>query len=98
MTVKLTIEILVDEGGYLEDTKLSRKQLGEMLITGRLKGFIAISEGLQHGVPLSVYADSLQGIRCPNPMICVVSKDDRILSCPDAVAKVLALYLPESTP
>ena len=54
---------------------------------------IAISNGLQHGVPLSVYTDSLRGIRCPNPMICVASKDDRILSCPDAVAKVLSLYL-----
>lgn len=56
---------------------------------------VAISEGLQHGVPLSVYVDSLRGIRCPNPL--VASKEDRILSCPDAVAKILALYLNEST-
>ena len=41
MTVKLTIEVLVDEGGYLKDTKLNRKQLGEMLIEARLKGLNA---------------------------------------------------------
>lgn len=52
---------------------------------------IAISEGLQHGVPLQVYVDCLRGIRCPNPLM--ASKDDKVLSCPDAVAKILALYL-----
>ena len=58
---------------------------------------IAISEGLQHGVPLGVFVDALRGVRCPNPMIAVKSKADVVLSCPDAVAKVLALYLDEST-
>lgn len=55
---------------------------------------ISISEGLQHGVPLAVYVDSLGGIRCPNP---TMGKDDKILSCPDAVARILELYLNEST-
>lgn len=56
---------------------------------------ISISEGLQHGVPLDVYVSALRGLRCPNPLM--FPKEDRILSCPDAVAQILSLYLEGSS-
>lgn len=52
---------------------------------------ISISEGLQHGVPLDVYVSALRGIRCPYPRM--FPKDDRFLSCPDAVSGILAQYV-----
>lgn len=47
-----------------------------------------ISTGLQHGVPLEEYIDQLAGLRCSNPVI--APKQNRVLSCPDAVSKAIA--------
>lgn len=46
-----------------------------------------ISVGLQNGVPVSAYVKSLKGIRCDRPVL----GQEHILSCPDALAKVLEL-------
>ena len=51
-----------------------------------------ISVALRYGVPLEVLIKQLDGIRCPS-----VAWDDgkAILSCPDAIAKVLKQYTVE---
>jgi ribonucleoside-diphosphate reductase alpha chain len=46
----------------------------------------AISLGLKFGVPLEEYIKELENIRCPSPL---TTEGVEILSCPDAVAKVL---------
>ena len=47
----------------------------------------AISLGLKYGVPSSEYVDELSGIRCQN--VNMWPEDQRVLSCPDGIAKVL---------
>ena len=46
----------------------------------------SITFGLRYGVPLKVYTDHLEGIQCPNPNW---DSGKQVLSCPDAIAKVL---------
>lgn len=48
----------------------------------------AITTGLRYGVPLQEYIDELKDIRCPTPVM--FPEEDRVLSCADAIAKVLA--------
>lgn len=55
---------------------------------------IAISEGLQHGVPLDVYVDALKGVKCDRPV--AFPRVDQMFSCPDAVYRILDRYLDES--
>ena len=51
-----------------------------------------ISIGLRAGVDLREYWHTLQNIGCHAP---TWSEGDKICSCPDAIAKVLKLYLKE---
>lgn len=46
----------------------------------------SISLGLKYGIPVSEYVDELKNIRCPSP---IIDEGVEILSCPDAIAKVL---------
>lgn len=50
----------------------------------------SITAGLRYGVPVSEYARQLRGVRCPSPMM--FPKEDAVLSCPDAIGKVLETY------
>jgi len=43
--------------------------------------------GLRCGVPVGEYIKELDGIQCPNARM--FPKKDRVLSCPDAIAKIL---------
>lgn len=43
--------------------------------------------GLRCGIPLSEIIHSLEGIRCPKSYMW--PEEDRVLSCPDAIAKTL---------
>jgi ribonucleoside-diphosphate reductase alpha chain len=52
---------------------------------------IVISMALQYNTPLDVLAGNLRGIRCPKPTL--GSPEDRVLSCPDAVAGVMFQYV-----
>lgn len=45
-----------------------------------------ISVGLRYGVPVSEYVKQLENIACPSPGM---EDGTKILSCPDAIAKVL---------
>ena len=56
----------------------------------------AVSLGLKYGVPVKGYVNELKGLQCPNPNM--FPKEDRILSCPDAIAKVLEGYREETNP
>ncbi len=47
----------------------------------------SVTLGLRCGVPYDDYAKQLQGIRCPSPM--PFPKERAILSCPDAIGKVI---------
>jgi ribonucleoside-diphosphate reductase alpha chain len=49
-----------------------------------------ISVGLRCGVELEEYVSTLTGIHCSSA---TVSEGEQILSCPDAIAKVLKTYL-----
>jgi ribonucleoside-diphosphate reductase alpha chain len=51
---------------------------------------IVLSIALQYDTPLEKLAENLRGIRCPKP---VISKEDRVLSCADAVSGILFLYV-----
>lgn len=46
----------------------------------------AITLGLRYGIPKEEFVKELEGLRCPNP---VWGDGDQILSCPDAIAKVM---------
>lgn len=50
----------------------------------------AISLGLRYGVPIEDYIKGLKGIQCPSPYM--FPEEDRTLSCPDAIAKVMEEY------
>lgn len=55
----------------------------------------AISLGLKNDVPIKEIVDELKGLQCPNPSM--FPKDERILSCPDGIAKVLERYVKEDS-
>lgn len=46
----------------------------------------SISLGLRYGIPVDEYIEELEGLRCPSA---VWEDGEQILSCPDAIAKVL---------
>jgi len=48
----------------------------------------AITLGLKHGVPVQEFVSELSDLRCPSPYMW--PEEDRTLSCPDAIARVLA--------
>lgn len=48
---------------------------------------------LKSGVPLEPIIKHLSNIRCPAPQDITETEENRALSCPDAVGKVLRLYL-----
>lgn len=52
----------------------------------------SISIGLRSGVELGEYHKTLSGIHCSSA---AVSEGEQILSCPDAIAKVLKAYIKE---
>ena len=56
-----------------------------------------ISTGLRYGIPLSEYHKQLQGIACPQPTF-NGGKDGKVLSCPDAISRVLANYIQAENP
>lgn len=47
----------------------------------------AITLGLRYGIPKEEYIEELEGIKCPSPHMFPI--EERILSCPDAIARVL---------
>ena len=49
-----------------------------------------VTVGLKYGIPLSEYLHQLRGIRCPTPV--PFPREKAVLSCPDALAKVLERY------
>ena len=51
----------------------------------------SISLGLRYGVPVEVFIEELKGIGCPNSHLW--PEEERTLSCPDAIAKVLEEYV-----
>lgn len=51
----------------------------------------AISLGLRHGIPVKEFVKELRGHQCPNPNLW--PEDDRILSCPDGIARVLDSHI-----
>ena len=53
-----------------------------------------LSTGLRYGIPISEFHKQLQGIACPEPSF-NGGKNERTLSCPDAIAKVLGEYIPK---
>lgn len=50
-----------------------------------------ISIGLQWGVPISEYMDTLRGLQCVNPH--PFPKEERCLSCPDGVGIAIGKHL-----
>lgn len=56
----------------------------------------SITTGLRCGVSVSEYVKQLKGVRCPSPM--PFPKEESVLSCPDAIAKVLGEYGSLTTP
>lgn len=46
-----------------------------------------ITLGLKFGIPVSEFVDELKGLQCPEPNL--YPEDDRILSCPDGIGKIL---------
>jgi ribonucleoside-diphosphate reductase alpha chain len=53
-----------------------------------------ISTGLRYGIPVDEFHKQLQGIACPEPSF-NGGKDGKILSCPDAISRVLKDYIKE---
>lgn len=50
----------------------------------------SITAGLRRETPVTDYVRQLTGIRCPTPM--PFPKEDAVMSCPDAISKVLREY------
>ena len=50
----------------------------------------SITTGLRCGVDVSEYIRQLRGVRCPTPM--PFPKEDSVMSCPDAIGRVLEVY------
>lgn len=49
----------------------------------------AVSTSLRYGVPLEEFIDQFTGIICDHPLM--FPKKERVLSCPDGIAKALRL-------
>jgi ribonucleoside-diphosphate reductase alpha chain len=47
----------------------------------------SITLGLKYGIPISEYVEELKDLRCPSPNM--FPMESRVLSCADAIAKVL---------
>jgi len=47
----------------------------------------AVTLGLRYGIPKEEYIQALEGIQCPSPNL--FPEEDRVLSCSDALAKIL---------
>lgn len=47
----------------------------------------SITLGLKHGVPASEFVRQLRGTQCPSPHL--GPKEEKVLSCPDGIAKVI---------
>lgn len=54
----------------------------------------AITLGLKYEVPLEEYIEELRGIECPSKNMW--PEEERTLSCPDAIARVLGEYTNEN--
>jgi ribonucleoside-diphosphate reductase alpha chain len=54
---------------------------------------LVITTGLKYGVPPEEFIDKLRGHSCPGQM---PGGADRILSCPDAIARALREFLDEN--
>ena len=54
-----------------------------------------ITFALNEGVEVEVIIKALVGIRCPSPKW--ISQDNQVLSCPDAIAKVLKEWKEDQT-
>lgn len=50
----------------------------------------SITAGLRCGVPPSEYAKQLRGVLCPSPR--PFPREDAVMSCPDAIGKVIREY------
>lgn len=50
----------------------------------------AITTGLRCGVQVAEYVKQLRGARCPTPM--PFPREDSVMSCPDAIGKILEAY------
>jgi len=50
----------------------------------------SITTGLRSGVDASEYIDQLKGVRCPNQV--AFPKENEVLSCADAIGKILEKY------
>lgn len=46
----------------------------------------SVSLGIRYGIPIDEYIEELKNLRCPCPSL---DEGKEILSCPDAIAKVL---------
>ena len=55
-----------------------------------------ISTGLRYGIPAEEFHKQLQGIACPQPSF-GGGKEGKVLSCPDAISRVLATYVEKET-
>ncbi len=49
-----------------------------------------ISLGLKYGIPVEEFVDELIDIQCPSPIM--FPKEDKTLSCPDAIARAMRGY------
>lgn len=55
----------------------------------------AITLGLKYNIPVKEFVDELEGIQCPSPHMFPMS--ERVLSCPDGIAKVLREFVSGQT-
>jgi len=53
----------------------------------------AITLGLRFGIPVTEFVKELKGLRCQNAHMW--PEEERTLSCPDAIARVLGEYIKE---
>lgn len=56
----------------------------------------AVSLGLKYGIPVKEFVSELMGHKCPSSNMW--PEDERVLSCPDGIAKVLNNYVGKEQP